>query len=102
VGAILQPGSVINDGWGVWHELGHLHQQKWEWNAVGEVTTNIYSLYVQRVFTGQSRLALEDRWPSAFTYLNYPNGTKDYNGSSGYANSLTNVFTRLLFAGSSQ
>ncbi len=30
--------------WGFWHEMGHNYQQSWTWNAIGEVTTNIFSL----------------------------------------------------------
>lgn len=46
------------DGWGIWHELGHTHQQSsWRWNSIGEISTNIFSLYVQENFGNPSRLA---------------------------------------------
>jgi len=34
-------------GWGFWHELGHNHQQPdWTFAGTGEVTCNLFSLYV--------------------------------------------------------
>jgi hypothetical protein len=92
---ILQPSLLGGNGWGVWHELGHQHQQKWQWGGIGEVSVNIYSLYVQRILTGQNRLVTGNTWPKAFAYLSKPVGTKDYNGSTSYANPLTDVFARL-------
>lgn len=51
IGYILDPALLTQDGWGPWHELGHTHQQHaWTWEAVGEVTVNLYSLAVQRSF----------------------------------------------------
>lgn len=93
--AILEYNSLNGNGWGVWHELGHQHQQKWTWSAITEVSVNIFSLYVQRTLTGHNRLVDSGNWPSAFTYLGKPADTKDYNGSTTYANPLTDVFVRL-------
>lgn len=43
--------------WGIWHEIGHTHQQKsWTWSAITEVNTNIFSLYVQEKFGLPSKL----------------------------------------------
>jgi len=88
--------SALNDGWGVWHELGHQHQMKWRWGALGEVSVNLYSLYVQRMLTpGPNRLVKDGVWPKAFAYLGKAAGTKDYNGATGYANPLSDLFIRL-------
>ena len=33
--------------WGVYHEIGHNHQEKeWTWDGLGEVTVNLFSIYV--------------------------------------------------------
>ncbi|WP_417849631.1 M60 family metallopeptidase [Thalassoglobus sp.] len=33
--------------WGVFHEIGHNHQQpEWTWDGLGEVTVNLFSMYV--------------------------------------------------------
>lgn len=47
------------DQWGVWHELGHNHQQfcLWSTRFGTEVTTNLFSLYVQEDLGHASRIA---------------------------------------------
>ncbi|MGW6497723.1 M60 family metallopeptidase [Nonomuraea angiospora] len=48
---LLLPDKVRTTGWGVYHELGHQHQQMaWRPSELTEVTVNIYSLAVQRHF----------------------------------------------------
>lgn len=50
---ILQrkPGSV----WGFFHELGHNHQKgEWTFGGTGEVTCNLFALYVLETVCGQS------------------------------------------------
>ncbi len=96
VNAILTLDAVGTNGWGLWHELGHQHQMMWRWGTLGEVTVNLYSLYVQRTLTPSvNRLVNDGVWPKAFTYLGKAAGTKDYNGSTSYANPLTDLFIRL-------
>ena len=96
VNAILTLGAVGTNGWGMWHELGHQHQMMWRWGALGEVSVNLYSLYVQRTLTPSiNRLVNDGVWPKAFTYLGKAAGTKDYNGATSYANPLTDLFIRL-------
>ncbi len=49
------PGS-----WGLWHELGHNHQQPdWTFTGTGEVTCNLFTLYVEERLTG----TLPSRYP---------------------------------------
>ncbi len=44
--------------WGIWHETGHTHQQEsWTWDSIGEISVNIFSLYVQEKFGRPSTLA---------------------------------------------
>ncbi|GIX58514.1 wall-associated protein precursor [Bacillus paranthracis] len=67
---VLDSKELKTDGWGPWHEVGHLHQQApWEWEDLGEVTVNIYSLAVQTKFGYQTRLEEEERYKAAFAYL---------------------------------
>nr|WP_208751723.1 putative mucin/carbohydrate-binding domain-containing protein [Bacillus cereus] len=67
---VLDSKELKTDGWGPWHEVGHLHQQApWEWENLGEVTVNIYSLAVQTKFGHQTRLEEEERYKAAFAYL---------------------------------
>ena len=51
---VLDIEVLEKDGWGPWHEVGHLHQQEpWKWSKVREVTVNIYSLAVQKALGNQ-------------------------------------------------
>lgn len=43
--------------WGIWHETGHTHQQNsWTWGSIGEISVNLFSLYVQEKFGLPTRL----------------------------------------------
>ncbi|MGE6591822.1 M60 family metallopeptidase [Bacillus mycoides] len=76
---VLDLEKFKNDGWGPWHEVGHLHQQQpWEWKGMGEVTVNIYSLAVQMAFGNDSRMEVDGRYEQAFEYLNRSNDQKDF------------------------
>ncbi|MFE3196139.1 M60 family metallopeptidase [Nocardia sp. NPDC059240] len=69
----------LHTSWGMWHELGHMHQQSaWEWDAVTEVTVNIYSLAVQRHFGEPSRLTAETEFDTAAQFLALPDDQRDY------------------------
>lgn len=78
----LITGKAPNSGdaWGIWHELGHLHQQPWTWGAVGEVTVNIYSLAAERSLgVIPVRLVSDKVWPKITTYLNNEATNKNFN-----------------------
>lgn len=48
----------LNKSWGIWHEMGHTHQQRsWTWDSIGEISVNMFSLYVQENFKLPSRLS---------------------------------------------
>lgn len=48
----------LSTEWGIWHETGHTHQQdSWTWDSIGEISVNIFSLYVQEKFGRPSTLA---------------------------------------------
>ncbi|MEJ9114478.1 M60 family metallopeptidase [Bacillus paramobilis] len=68
---VLDIEVLEKDGWGPWHEVGHLHQQRpWDWDAVGEVTVNIYSLAVQKALG--NKLDMEEHYEKSFEYLERP------------------------------
>lgn len=69
----------LRESWGMWHELGHLHQQSaWEWEAVGEVTVNIYALAVNRHFGRPSESADGTEFATAAVFLALPDDIRDY------------------------
>lgn len=72
---ILQqkPGSV----WGFFHELGHNHQESdWTFGGTGEVTCNLFALYVletvcgQPVSSGHGGVSAEQRTRRTLKYFN--------------------------------
>ncbi|WP_316819213.1 M60 family metallopeptidase [Pedobacter nyackensis] len=75
--------AAISDSWGLWHELGHVHQHTWTWGTITEVSVNIYSLAVQRVMApNKHRLAEGGIWGYAAAYLAKPNAGKDFNNDT--------------------
>lgn len=88
---ILDPLSIRQDGWGPWHEIGHMHQMKaWTWSEIVETTVNLYSLKTEKHFgISPSRLNRENKWEEIKTYLSQAEDTKDFNASS------TSVWVRL-------
>ncbi|MGF9768782.1 putative mucin/carbohydrate-binding domain-containing protein [Bacillus albus] len=78
--SVLNLEELTNDGWGLWHEVGHQHQQNtWLWDGLGEVTVNIYSLAVQTTFGHKTRLEQEGRYEAAFAYLGKPDAQEKMN-----------------------
>ncbi len=70
---VLDLTKFTTNGWGPWHEAGHMRQQKpWQFYNMGEVQVNIYSLAVQRAFGQPSRLEKEGVYTKAFQYLEQP------------------------------
>ncbi|EPC06231.1 putative mucin/carbohydrate-binding domain-containing protein [Bacillus cereus] len=68
---VLDLEVLKKDGWGPWHEVGHLHQQEpWKWSKVREVTVNIYSLAVQKALGNQ--LEMDEHYKESFEYLERP------------------------------
>lgn len=46
-----------NEGWYIWHEIGHTFQNpRYKWNDLTEVTVNISALWVEREFGFQNNL----------------------------------------------
>jgi Peptidase M60, enhancin and enhancin-like/N-terminal domain of M60-like peptidases len=55
----LYTKSLMDDGWGVWHETGHMYQGGWEWADLGEVSVNIFSLELNDKFGNSNRLVAD-------------------------------------------
>ncbi|WP_181799195.1 M60 family metallopeptidase [Kitasatospora acidiphila] len=76
--------AALNKGWGIWHELGHMHQQSsWTWDSTTEVTVNIYSLAVQRDAAQPSRLAADGTPEAVRGYLAKPAAARNYDAEDG-------------------
>lgn len=76
-------GPDAGDAWGIWHELGHLHQQPWTWSGLGEVTVNIYSLAAERSLNvTPARMVSDKIWPKVLTYLARTDANKNFNDDS--------------------
>ena len=88
----------LNKEWGIWHETGHTHQQKsWTWESIGEISVNIFSLYVQEKFGLPSRLGTAEdgeiiTFERARKYLAQPN--KNYLGQN--EDDSNEFFTKLV------
>ncbi|HHT7189194.1 M60 family metallopeptidase [Bacillus cereus group sp. Bc222] len=77
--SVLDINEFTNDGWGPWHEAGHMRQQQpWKFHNMGEVQVNIYSLAVQKAFGHPTRLETSNAYPEAFQYLEQDAKNKDY------------------------
>jgi hypothetical protein len=88
---ILSEQSFTTDGWGPWHEMGHMHQMDaWTWNEVIETTVNLYSLASERAMgVTPSRMKRQNKWAEVQSYLAQEESNKNFNASS------TNVWVRL-------
>ncbi|PEA88283.1 hypothetical protein CON71_19920, partial [Bacillus thuringiensis] len=76
---VLDLDKFTNDGWGPWHEAGHMRQQQpWKFHNMGEVQVNLYSLAVQKAFGHPTKLETENIYPTAFQYLEQDDKNKDY------------------------
>ena len=79
---VLDIDLFQHDGWGPWHEIGHIHQMlPWMWEGTEETTVNIYSLAVQLAFGNESRMEKDGRYEEAFEYMNQPDAEKDFDTS---------------------
>ncbi|MED2036857.1 putative mucin/carbohydrate-binding domain-containing protein [Bacillus wiedmannii] len=79
---VLNIDLFQRDGWGPWHEVGHIHQMlPWMWEGTEETTVNIYSLAVQLAFGNESRMEKDGRYEKAFEYMNQPDDAKDFDTS---------------------
>lgn len=53
--AMSDPGALAKGNWGLFHELGHNHQERdWTFDGTGEVTCNLFSLYIMETVCGRT------------------------------------------------
>ncbi len=88
---ILSLPLFNQNGWGPWHEIGHMHQMNaWTWGTVVESTVNLYSLIAEKSKgNSPSRLKRDGVWEKVSAYLQLEETDKDFNGSE------TDVWMRL-------
>lgn len=81
---VLTVQGLRQNGWGPWHEVGHMFQQDaWTWDTTVETTVNIYSLAVERAFgITPSRLARDGVWARVDAFFALDDEDRDYNGDS--------------------
>ncbi|NIL33908.1 putative mucin/carbohydrate-binding domain-containing protein, partial [Bacillus thuringiensis] len=75
---VLDINKFVTDGWGPWHEAGHLRQQvPWKFYNMTEVQNNVYSLSVEKAFNQPSNLEKSGTYTKAFQYLEQTNKNYD-------------------------
>jgi hypothetical protein len=77
---LLSVKNLKAEAWGPWHEIGHTYQQRWKWDALTEVTNNIYSLKVERDFgVKPNKLTSKKAWPLVDAFLALDDATRNFN-----------------------
>ncbi|WP_327358043.1 M60 family metallopeptidase [Streptomyces sp. NBC_01304] len=81
----LLTAKGLNTSWGMWHEMGHQRQMaKWSWDAMQELTVNIYALAADRRLPGtQNEHATPEEWQNALAYLSLPYTQRDWDDAGG-------------------
>lgn len=98
--AELTDPRLLRREWGIWHETGHMHQQRsWTFDAAVEVSVNLFSLYTQEHFGQPSTLSRsEDGEPSyldrARDYL--ANGAPDFRAEPAEDDDGSAFFIKLV------
>lgn len=63
---VVDPSRVIKGDpcWGFSHEVGHVHQTRpmFNWGGLGEVSNNLFSLYVTRSFGNPTRISEQNNY----------------------------------------
>jgi len=80
----MDPVEAATQAWGLWHEMGHMHQMtSWCWNEVDEVTVNIYSLAAKKgLHAHKIWLEGDSNWDIVLNdYLQSPLENRNYNTS---------------------
>ena len=89
MGNILTEKGFSQDGWGPWHELGHMHQQQaWRWSSIIEVQVNIFSLAAEREMGiyPSHWMAVAKSWPRAIKFLHKTEAQRDFNQDTELGN----------------
>ncbi|MDR2513349.1 MAG: M60 family metallopeptidase [Puniceicoccales bacterium] len=76
---ILDYQNNRKSGWGLWHEIGHMHQvQEYKFNDMSEVTVNIFSLEAQAHFKNRARIDSPEMRTAIQKHLALPRNKRDY------------------------
>lgn len=66
---VVDPNRVVKGDpcWGFSHEVGHVHQTRpmFNWGGLGEVSNNLFSLYVTRSFDNPTRISEQGNYKTA-------------------------------------
>ncbi|WP_028295415.1 M60 family metallopeptidase [Olivibacter sitiensis] len=66
---VVDPDRVIKGDpcWGFSHEVGHVHQLRpfFNWGGLGEVSNNVFALYVTKSFGNKSRVSEQNNYQKA-------------------------------------
>ena len=92
---VFTSNSLTMAGWGLWHEMGHIHNMLWRWSGLGEVTTNLPAHYVRENLKLPSRF--ETRWPLVKEYLSGTAKDKNFNKTKGGIKEVMFYQLRLAF-----
>ena len=90
-------GSTV-DQWGLWHEIGHLHQL-WPitpYTALGEAAPNIYASYTKKYYEPTYRYVSGTNWMNAKVYLAQPDAAKNLAAAENYTKLM--MFEQLMLA----
>lgn len=78
---VLDPDVIQNNGWGLFHEMGHHHQMyNWNFDAVHEVNPNIYTLAVMRTMKPGYKWLTGSNWTDLQKY--FEKSSRDYTAST--------------------
>lgn len=72
---VLNADTLLKDGWGAYHELGHQYEVV-AWQTDAEVLENLTSLYIQRALSGKAS-RLEEFYGKIKAYLERQSGDLD-------------------------
>lgn len=71
---VLHTKTFLQDGWGPWHEIGHIHQVPgYQFQGMTEVTVNLFSLEMQTSLGQQARIDEESMHHKIRQYFQNPN-----------------------------
>lgn len=77
--AILDYRDDRKHGWGLWHEIGHMHQvQEYKFQDMAEVTVNIFSLEAQAHFKNRARIDTPEMRAAIQKHFSLPKQKRDY------------------------
>ncbi|MDO4583571.1 MAG: M60 family metallopeptidase [Planctomycetia bacterium] len=70
---VLQSEAFLHDGWGPWHEIGHMHQVPgYQFQGMTEVTVNLFSLEMQTSLGQKARIDTESMHQKIRDYFQKP------------------------------